>query len=287
MPDYGSTDYWNQRYGREHMDPYDWLFDFRELEMIINHLIPDKKAPILLIGCGNAPFSGDLYSGGYTNLTNTDISTVVIEQQKAKHPEQKWLLMDVMEMSFDDQSIPVLLDKSLIDTVLCYSDSVNETKRMIKEVYRIMAPGSRYITFSLHSPNEVLRYIADPQFSEWAVSAFRIKSSRWTEEDARRHAAVAYTMVVADRCNRDGSFKANAQHPLPMTEALSEEAYQELRANAEWFNFTLAMKSVTVNQLMRELDLCLAGGNEPAEDEAEGEGEGEGEGEERTSAERA
>lgn len=274
MPEYGSTDYWNQRYGREHMDPYDWLFDYKELETIIHKLIPEKKVPILLIGCGNAPFSGDLFCGGYTNLTNTDISTVVIEQQKAKHPEQQWLVMDVMEMAFEDQSIPVLIDKSLIDTVLCYSDSVNETKRMIKEIYRIMAPGSRYITFSLHSPEETLRYIADPMFSDWAVSAFRIKSNRWTEEDARRHAAVAYTMVVADRCNIDGSFN-NAQHEAISEEAISEEAYKELCAKAEVFNFTLAMNAVTVNQLMRELDLCLAGGNEPAEDEAQGEGEGE------------
>lgn len=33
---------------------------------------------ILVLGCGNADFSEDLYDDGYTNVVNVDISSVVI-----------------------------------------------------------------------------------------------------------------------------------------------------------------------------------------------------------------
>jgi hypothetical protein len=46
---------------------------------------------------------------------------VVIEQQAAKFPEQIWKVMNAMNMDFPDASFPVIIDKSLIDTLLCAS----------------------------------------------------------------------------------------------------------------------------------------------------------------------
>jgi len=40
--------------------PYDWLFCYDELKDILDFLLPDKNAKILLVGAGNAPFSPDL-----------------------------------------------------------------------------------------------------------------------------------------------------------------------------------------------------------------------------------
>jgi ubiquinone/menaquinone biosynthesis C-methylase UbiE len=60
--------------------------------------------------------------GGYTNITNIDLSSVVINQQAARFPEQQWLTMDVLNMAFSDESFPYVIDKSLIDTLLCYPD---------------------------------------------------------------------------------------------------------------------------------------------------------------------
>ena len=34
---------------------------------------------ILIIGCGNADFSADLYDDGYENIVNVDISDIVIK----------------------------------------------------------------------------------------------------------------------------------------------------------------------------------------------------------------
>ncbi|RYY86911.1 hypothetical protein EON63_04920 [archaeon] len=60
MPNYGDASYWDARYSRADDDPFDWLFDFDELQEILETLLPDKYTKILLVGAGNAPFSPDM-----------------------------------------------------------------------------------------------------------------------------------------------------------------------------------------------------------------------------------
>jgi hypothetical protein len=144
MPNYGDTTYWNQRYEEDKDSPFDWLFDFSELQEIIEYLLPQKNLKTLLVGSGNAPFSPDLWAwtcfafdianliyshlfhryskGKYTNLINIDLSSVAINTQAEKYPEQQWMVMDVLNMTFPDNYFPVVLDKSLVDTLLCYTE---------------------------------------------------------------------------------------------------------------------------------------------------------------------
>jgi ubiquinone/menaquinone biosynthesis C-methylase UbiE len=59
--------------------------------------------------------------GGYNRLVNIDLSSVVIKQQASKYPEQIWKVANALNMDFPDSSFPVVIDKSLIDTLLCAS----------------------------------------------------------------------------------------------------------------------------------------------------------------------
>lgn len=43
------------------------------------------------------------------------------------------------------------------------------TSRMIDEVYRVLAPGSRFVTFSLHAANEVVGKYDKPDVYQWRV----------------------------------------------------------------------------------------------------------------------
>jgi hypothetical protein len=100
--------------------PFDWLFSYAEVAETIHYVLPDKNAPILMLGSGNAPFSPDMYfQGQYKEILNIDLSHVVIEQMGVRFPEQVWREMDALSMDFEDDSFPVILDKSLIDTMLC------------------------------------------------------------------------------------------------------------------------------------------------------------------------
>jgi len=70
MPEYGSKEYWDTRYSRVET-PFDWMVDYKRLSSTLEPLLPDKNTRILLVGCGDAPFSADLYYiGGYHNQIN-------------------------------------------------------------------------------------------------------------------------------------------------------------------------------------------------------------------------
>lgn len=61
MPDYGKAKYWDDRYTSDGVnEPFDWLFNFKDLESVLSCLIPDKHSEILMVGAGNAPFSPDM-----------------------------------------------------------------------------------------------------------------------------------------------------------------------------------------------------------------------------------
>ena len=80
MPNYGCPKYWNERYNKEGSDnPFDWLENYYSLKGLLEKFLTHKDMKILVIGCGNADFSADLYDDGYENIVNIDISDVVIE----------------------------------------------------------------------------------------------------------------------------------------------------------------------------------------------------------------
>ena len=92
---------------------------------------------ILVLGCGNADFSEDLYDDGYTNVVNVDISSVVIGQMQDRNlerPLMEWKVMDVTDMSeFESNSFDIAIDKSTIDALLCGDDSFLKVAEMLKE----------------------------------------------------------------------------------------------------------------------------------------------------------
>lgn len=79
MPNYGCPIYWDNRYAKAGPEStFDWLESYATLENLLKQFITAKDMRILVLGCGNAEFSEDLYDDGYTNVVNVDISSVVI-----------------------------------------------------------------------------------------------------------------------------------------------------------------------------------------------------------------
>ena len=272
MPEYGKLDYWNNRYANEKSSsPFDWLFNYNDVKTILNQLIPDKNEEILIVGSGNAPFSPDLYDAGHKRIINIDISDVVIEQQKIKYPEQEWIVMDVLDLKYETNSIMLVIDKSLIDTLLCYSDGGHKfCASMIDEIYRVMKPGSRYVTFSLHSLDEAEIHFTKDKY-DWKVSSYLVKSSRWNDNEDR-HRAVCYTMIVCDKRAEDGCYYMNQTYPMQLEGTLSEEEYIKLRDHALEVNKIASVKAASVKRLKKCLHnalLIVSGENEKVKSSSE------------------
>ena len=129
MPEYGSKLYWEKRYSKSD-EAFDWMCDYNQLEPTILPLMKNfkskskyKEARILIVGCGNADFSPDFVKrSGFLckNITHIDYCNVVIEQQLKKYPKLDFRVMDALDMEFEDDTFDFIIDKSLIDTTLCY-----------------------------------------------------------------------------------------------------------------------------------------------------------------------
>lgn len=102
----------------------------------------------------------------FRNITNIDISKVVIRQmndQNAKQrPDMKFLQMDVMNMSFTNEQFSVVLDKGTLDALMPNNEqeTVQQINKMFDEISRTLKTGGRYICISLLQEH-ILRHLLE------------------------------------------------------------------------------------------------------------------------------
>ena len=77
---------------------------------------------VLMIGCGNSTLSERMFDVGIKNITNIDLSAIVIQQMQAKNrarKEMKWLKMDMLAMTeFEDATFDTCVDKGTLDALM-------------------------------------------------------------------------------------------------------------------------------------------------------------------------
>lgn len=137
-----------------------------------------KGDSILIPGCGNSTLSADLYDVGFSNITNIDVSEVAIKQMKsinAKRTSMKFLLMDALHMSFENEEFNVVLDKGTLDALM--PDDSDETVQRIDmyfaEIKRVLRLGGRFICITLlqsHILKKLLNSFCD---RTWMVRVVR------------------------------------------------------------------------------------------------------------------
>lgn len=168
--EYGNKEYWEQRFQGE--EEHEWLLSFQQLSsQLIPFLRPESR--ILVIGCGNSPFSADLYDAGYPNIVNIDFSANVIERMAEKHAEQRpkmqWRVMDMTDMSdLAAASFDVVIDKATMDALMTLEGDVwypndcviASARAMCRHVSRILDPsGGTFLQISLAQPHFRKKYL--------------------------------------------------------------------------------------------------------------------------------
>jgi SAM-dependent methyltransferase len=167
---YANKAYWNERFAVE--DDYEWLANFPALQTALEPYLqpPQQEQRILIVGCGNAPFSADLYDAGYTNIVNLDYSATVIDNMKARHgnlrPRMTWICGDMTRLaeSFADKPgtvFDIVLDKAAMDALTAdegdvwhpAAQVVARSRSMCQSVAAILAPGGRFLQVSLTQPH--------------------------------------------------------------------------------------------------------------------------------------
>eukprot|EP01097_Dermamoeba_algensis_P006370 TRINITY_DN3997_c0_g1_i1.p1 TRINITY_DN3997_c0_g1~~TRINITY_DN3997_c0_g1_i1.p1 ORF type:complete len:189 (-),score=30.98 TRINITY_DN3997_c0_g1_i1:559-1125(-) len=127
-----------------------------------------------MIGCGNSNMSDDMYKDGYTDITNIDISSVVVKQMQEQQPYLKFLCMDATQMSFENNSFNYVLDKGTIDAILCGENSIQNVRKVCAEVSRVLKPKGVFFVITYGKPRTRLVYFKKREY-QWKVDTYIIE----------------------------------------------------------------------------------------------------------------
>ena len=84
----------------------------------------------------------------------------------------------------DDESFDCVLDKALLDVVLCGNQNLSSVALMTAEAFRVLKPSGTYVVVSHGSPQTRLGYLERPAL-DWRVSVVPVQKPKISREPQR------------------------------------------------------------------------------------------------------
>ncbi|KNC87763.1 hypothetical protein SARC_00135 [Sphaeroforma arctica JP610] len=137
-------DYWEDFFTEKKDQEYDWYCTYSAMAKILRRHVK-KGSNVLVMGCGNSPFSADLYDNvPDIHITNIDFSPICIRSMLMKHlrarPGMKWLVQDCTKMpKIANKSMDVVLDKGCAYSMM--RDRGVSVRKMLRQVRRVLKTG--------------------------------------------------------------------------------------------------------------------------------------------------
>jgi len=203
---YGKREYWDERYTKD-PEPFDWYQRYSGLKEHLGHYI-NKGDNILQAGCGNSRLSEDMCEDGYQNITNIDISKVVIDAMVDKNRDKNamtWQQMNVTALEFPDESFDAIVDKGTLDSILCGEGSTANIAKYCTEASRVLKPKGVFFIVSYGIPENRLQYLQNEDYS-WKVDHFTIPKptvSATSVPDAKDAQSVHYIYICQKGSSSD------------------------------------------------------------------------------------
>eukprot|EP00741_Cyanophora_paradoxa_P015877 tig00020909_g15328.t1 len=143
---------------------------------------------ILMVGCGNSKMSEDMYEDGYKDITNVDISPIVIDAMRRANAERSmhWHTMDIRQLPADwAGKFDVVIDKGTMDALLCGEGSTANVLAMCQNISRVLKPGGVFVMISYGAPDHRLCYLENREFG-WGIKVHTIAKNlpKYTTIDA-------------------------------------------------------------------------------------------------------
>jgi SAM-dependent methyltransferase len=123
------------------------VFRYIEKPMMKSMLPNLEKKKVLMLGCGTGDETIMLSCAGAQELIGIDLSKVSIEIAKEAYPQYNFLVCDMHNLPFEDESFDFVYSSLAVH----YSDN---PKTVYDEVYRVLKKGGQFL-FSVGHP---LRY---------------------------------------------------------------------------------------------------------------------------------
>eukprot|EP01031_Cornospumella_fuschlensis_P033951 gene33951-41087_t len=136
---YGRIQFWDLRYANEH-EPFEWYYGYEYFQDTIRDSVP-LDANVLIAGCGSSNMPGDMADDGYQRITAADLSRVVMAQLKYRYRDRSEITLfqgNITDTDLPEGSFGAVIDKALLDTLLCTNTSVTTVAQYLYEVERLL-----------------------------------------------------------------------------------------------------------------------------------------------------
>lgn len=130
-----------------------------------------------MAGCGNSRLTEEMFDDGYSNITNIDVSRVVIDQMTDRYkdkPTLQWQQMNVTALDFPDETFDVVIAKGTFDAVLCGEGSTANIAKFCSEVSRVLKPSGCFFIVSYGIPDNRLNYLDKEDAYSWTVQTLTV-----------------------------------------------------------------------------------------------------------------
>ena len=176
--DYASPTSWNDAYASDQWRDIesDWLlaYDGDDGDSLLQRALMvrlPRGGRLLELGCGSSPLAAQLCCDGCYDVLATDSSPVVIEEQRKRHQALlgrglAFEVADARDTKLETGTFASVVDKGLLDAVLCSEGFDYEAGRVRAEVARVLAAGGVWVSISLSPPKMVLPLITH---DDWAA----------------------------------------------------------------------------------------------------------------------
>jgi EEF1A lysine methyltransferase 4 len=193
---YGRLEYWEERYTHK-KETFEWYQHWNGIKDIVTQFVKPNHS-ILHAGCGTSALPFEMQSEGYTKITNCDNCKTLVEDMRSNHPDNnmQWHLKDVRAMDYPSGAFGAVIEKGLLDSILCGDRSRIMASRMLSEVYRVLESKGVYISVT-HAPPELRNRYFDTKL--WKVHHYEVSKIRISsvpiEEGERHHIYVCIKIV--------------------------------------------------------------------------------------------
>lgn len=171
---YAKKAFWDLRFSTEEV--HEWLGGFANYREVIRAVAPPGPVRVLLVGNGTSELPLHMAEDGYTNVTASDYSEVVIERMAARHASHpavvagavKFAVADMTALPFADGSFDVVIDKAAMDAMMADGGDTWDapehllelTRKVMRETARVLVPGTGvYQQISFGQPHFRKKYL--------------------------------------------------------------------------------------------------------------------------------
>ncbi|XP_053325857.1 eEF1A lysine and N-terminal methyltransferase [Spea bombifrons] len=265
--EFASTEYWEQFFRKRGERSFEWYGGYLELCGVLHKYIKPKDK-VLVVGCGNSELSERLYDAGCQNLSNIDVSEVVIRQMSernaSRRPIMTFQLMDVTQTTFSDSHFQAVLDKGTLDAILTDTEArtLETVHKMFSEIGRVLQCGGRYVCVSLAQAHVLETLVR--QFSQggWMVRVHQISEGSNKESGSKFPMPVfvfvmtkvrqvpGFPQVLEMMSDEEGVKPVRCKSPEELMEAVKERQ-----------RYALLKTRLNQNQSSQEVSLDLCDGD--------------------------